>query len=913
MNRHRRKACGHILWREGAEQYAFCISVFVLLIVLQASLTTMATFDMIPEPDMAFGLSMALFMTAIYAAASSVLLFTAEVDAGKFSFHRTRPIDWLTYLKGKLGWTVLSSILLGVAAWLETCIWQGAFPNARDGWLAMGVSGVGIVEGLAWGLVASMLFRDPLRGVVGGIAMASAGAYAMVLVHHRVTGSGTVSVTTAYNDAAWPRLILAATVLAGAIPLVRTWYRTGRPLRPWALPRLLRGDATLVATAGDWTACGEPRRGRAIRLLWQSWRQMRPAALVYWGLCAAALTCLGLDYFSKQGRLPQDVEGYLAWVALTVVALSPSLAGYTFGPDQKARFLHLARDGVTPWEIWLSRLAVMGAILLPPALVVLSVLWYGLPDESERVLARQLILRLVVLGYASVLVVGQACSMFVRSRIVAAIMSPVVVACLACWVGLGVFYLGLGWGLGVTPILLALLFGSRLLAGTRLRQDNSWRAMRVPALIVAASLVFVFLAFAHHRATEIRPYDSAYARNDKLVAGLAARLVAGPPRRIVKIAESRIPKKLKARDVSPRERIEQALQGEKDGASGMLAGVLWDVWRENSDTILSPSKVGRARTYAAMLLADADLDRTLREVVKERKTDNNQLRVCIDFLEDWVTERSRQADWLAADWARDTAWLQYGPVEGYDGYGFHDEPLPWQFRWLPFERTRALRLLDRTCRIAAERAEIRELAVIDDQAGVEWAGLYLTGGSMPVLTGQDPLLGSGDLVPYDPSRPIWYQAFSQMPLQVSGLERFRLIDSVATFSWSLSDPLFTAESQRRGTILYLALRMYYNDQGRLPKSLDALVAEGYLAELPVVPIARKPFRYEPSAASDDLNLAIGRHKAYAAVMFPASDTDMSLLLTHDPSLPFLWHPLGPRQEMDPGAGPGMCIDLDFVK
>ena len=60
---------------------------------------------------------MALFMTAIYAAASSALLFTAEVDAGTFVFQRTKPIGWLTYLSGKLSWTALSTIALGLAAW----------------------------------------------------------------------------------------------------------------------------------------------------------------------------------------------------------------------------------------------------------------------------------------------------------------------------------------------------------------------------------------------------------------------------------------------------------------------------------------------------------------------------------------------------------------------------------------------------------------------------------------------------------------------------------------------------------------------------------------------------------------------------------------------------------------------------
>ena len=124
------RACGRILWREAAEQYTFCIGIFAMLVVMQASLATMETFDMIQPPTVAFGFGMALFMTAIYAAASSALLFTAEVDAGTFVFQRTKPIGWLTYLSGKLSWTVLSSIVLGLAAWIETSVWQGVFPDS---------------------------------------------------------------------------------------------------------------------------------------------------------------------------------------------------------------------------------------------------------------------------------------------------------------------------------------------------------------------------------------------------------------------------------------------------------------------------------------------------------------------------------------------------------------------------------------------------------------------------------------------------------------------------------------------------------------------------------------------------------------------------------------------------------------
>ena len=104
--------------------------------------------------------------------------------------------------------------------------------------------------------------------------------------------------------------------------------------------------------------------------------------------------------------------------------------------------------------------------------------------------------------------------MFVRSRIVALLAAPVMIGMLRFLDWPAVFWAGLGWKLAAAPMLLALLIGTRLLAGTRLRQDNSWRAMRVPVLLVVVAVVFSYQALAYRRANEIQPYDSAYRTDD---------------------------------------------------------------------------------------------------------------------------------------------------------------------------------------------------------------------------------------------------------------------------------------------------------------------------------------------------------------------------------------------------------------
>jgi hypothetical protein len=885
------RACGRILWREAAEQYAFCIGVFALLVTMQASWMTMEAFHMIPRPSTVDGFSMALFMTAIYAAASAALLLTAEVDAGTFAFQRTKPIGWFTYLSGKLSWTILSSILLGLAAWIETGIWLGMLSSGREFSFAFGVCGVGIVEGLAWGLMASMLLREPLRAVIAGIAMASLVAWMTVVTHHTVTGGGSVFITTAYYEAAGVRLIVAVVVLATGIPLVKVWYRTGQPLRLWLLPRDVRAEARSVAIAGEWSSCSRPWRGRTIRLLWQAWRQIRTPALVYWGMCLVAVVCAGLYYVSEVDDLhvlnEQVLAASIAMTAFAAVGFSSLLSGYSFGPDQKARFLQLARDGVSPWEIWLSRLAVMGMVLLPVGLFAFASIWIPLTYNNVPFFTPPAVL-IVVLGYVSVLVIGQACSMYVRSRIIALIASPVMAACFAFWIAMGVFWLGLGWKLGVAPLLLALLIGSRMLAGTRLRQDNSWRAMRVPALLIVAAFVVTYQAFASHRVNEIRPDDSMHRVGEHRVH------LPIPHQMDADLA------RLPLSTATARRKLENALLGKGKQTPEELSGLIQNPWRLNAFQMLGPSKPASGATYQAMLAADARLNQILREVTRQPGIPNERLRACIDFLETWEHERPRRVAWLTADCERDAIWLVFGPTEVDDSY--HDEPLPWRYRWFSFERKRALRLIDRVYRIAADRSEQYETALINDQVGIRpsWTA--------PRQWGYG-LVTSQEVIPPDLARPVWYQGASQSVLNQSAVSPFYLMRTLGRLGWNRSDPLYMAESQRRGTILYLALRMYYNDHAELPETLEALVEGRYLACLPVVPTTAKPFYFEREGASEELESAIKtqdplvRNLAYG----------FSDFFEHDSTGPFLWYPADPNQHMDPGAVPGLFIDIDFVE
>lgn len=895
------KAWGRILWREAADQYAFCIGMFAMLLAAQASLATMDAFDMIPNPTVTFHLCMALGMTAIYAAASSALALTAEVDGGTFTFQRTRPVGWLNWLWGKMGWVVASSLLLGLAAWLETCIWQGVFSNGRDTAFALRVSGVGIFEGLAWGLIAGMLVRGPLRAVVAGVALGSLSAWLTSQLHHLAVGGGTAFVSVVYGDAAGPRLVVAAVALAIGLPLARIWYRTGGPLRWRRSARSVAAESQMLAGGADWDRLAEPSRGRVRRLVWHAWRQVRTAAIVYWALCLLALAGVAYLYCGKVKDFwhPDDdlLGSCLLLMGLAIIALSSLLTGYTFGPDQKGSFLQLARDGVSPREIWLSRMGVMAVILLPPALVLLVSLWQ-LATSSDHLFLRPLVVLVVVLGYCSILTIGQAASMFVRSRIVALPMTPVLTLCFAFWVVFGVFLLGLGWQAGAVPLLVALLIGSRLLVGTRLRQDHSWRAMRIPVLLVVVAVIVTYQAFAYHRVNEIRPYDSV-SQIDRVVV---------LPWQLKQYTEKN------DRESTPREWMNAFLTVRDDSIAASASSIFGRLWRGNSECPNSRTRFGAAYGYSRMLLDEARLSVVLREVARRPGIPNERLRAVAEFLRTWGELRPGCAEWLAVDCQRDMIWLEEGPREStdhlgkyYNKDGFHSSPLPWQYRWFPFERKRVVRLLDRAYRIGADRVTEYEMAVIHDEAQEPLRVYY----SPNLPPHGSRFLSCYDLVPVDPSRPLWHQA-ALVPESMTDLERhFKLLSSLQHLGTFLKDGLYTAEAQRRGTILFLALRMYVNDHGHLPDSLDALVEEKYLGSLPVIPISRRSFYYTPTQASDELNKAIQKANPKGESLAGPFGVGVSFLGEHDPSKPFLWYPAIPAARMDPRAEWGVFIDLDF--
>ncbi len=895
------RASGRILWREAAEQYTFCIGIFAMLLVMRASLATMETFDMIQPPSVAFHFGMALFMTAIYAAASAALSCGAEVDAGTFVFQRTKPIGWLSYLLGKLSWTVLSTVVLGVAAWLATGLGEGRFPNAHDTSLAFGVCGVGIVEGLAWGLIATLAIRGPLRAVIAGIATSSLVAWVIVVVHHTLFGVERVLVTTAYYQAAGWRLVIAVFVLVTGVLLTRIWYRTGQPIGKLLMPHRPRGEGTLTVTPGQWRSYAQPCRGRWLRLLWQAWRQVRSPAVAYWCCCLIVLVWAGLYYRARMPHSESDSQNDLAlgctvWSAVAILAFSSVLAGYTFGADQKKRFLQLARDGVAPLEIWLSRLIVMATVLLPPALILLGLLRYSMGQLTELPLYQPLAVLLVLFGYASTLVIGQACSMFVRSRIVALLAAPTLIGCFACWIAFSVFWARVDWRLAVAPMLLALLVATRLLAGTRLRQDNSWRAMRRPALLVVAAAFFSYQAFAVHRANEIQPYDLAQGTDETLLGVIGSEQLLSIARSFRSSSRG-----YEALD-SPRKYMKDLLTHPDDGFFGFLPEYMDLPWDRNASSLLRPADSGHMLTYSEMLDNEAELDQILREVIAESDISNERLRVCVAFLEDWPEKRFSHAGWLVAAYRRDQYWLQYGPVdERYAKYRFHTKPLPLEYRWFSFERTRMLKKLYRVYQIAVERADRYEKAVLEDQP-VERLHRY------------EGLLNEWDIIPYQPAKPIWYQLpTTELVRSDPDEEGFHLLEHVVAINWYWDDPFYTAEAQRRGTILYIALRMYFNDHGRLPDSLDELVEDDYLKRLPIIPALCEPFCYEREPSEDRFARLI------EALYDPENEKSRLVSLYtkplkgHDRSAPFLWYPLRSNSGLDPYSNPGWFIDLDFVK
>jgi hypothetical protein len=281
---------------------------------------------------------------ALYAVGAAITLFAAETEEHTRDYLRLLPGDWKPMFAAKVVTAVASIVLLGIALSLTGAGLRG-FPDHHAIREILRLAGVAAIEGLCWGLLFSLWWRQPLLAAVAAMACGSLGAQLAISFGTNSQNSWTAQ---AYADAAPARLLICLGVFAGAVLLGRRWF----------YPQATDSNATAEREETIFQALplsakkNLPRTKMFSRLLWQTWRESWKSMLV--GIL------LGLVMFILL-MIPEDfVPGFRGyWMLLMSLVPVAILGALVFRPDQQREHrLFAATHAIPPRRMWLSRQAI---------------------------------------------------------------------------------------------------------------------------------------------------------------------------------------------------------------------------------------------------------------------------------------------------------------------------------------------------------------------------------------------------------------------------------------------------------------------------------------------------------------------------------------------------------------------------
>ncbi|MEN6451553.1 MAG: hypothetical protein ABFC96_13760 [Thermoguttaceae bacterium] len=518
------------------------------------------------------------------------------------------------------------------------------------------------------------------------------------------------------------------------------------------------------------------------------------------------------------------------------------------------------------------------------------------------------VLGYMFLGFSA----GQFIAIIFRSSLLAGLFSLLLTAPLTAWCAL-MIYLGVGWWWSALPIPLALLLATRLRVADWLIERNSPRAWRRPAFAILIPTAALLTAVPLYRAYEFPRVDPGFSLEEfcrpltpeeratlDLYRQASAKLV-GPQVGVdeneqqrsdgEKPGDQRQPIALdawtKAFVDTNQVALSLALKASRQesvhddsNAPGSVSDVhAWELYRLLINSATKLEEEGKLDTALEHYLATIRFCSYLRRLDSPFGTAADPLeRAVYDRLRWWAVrpqqtpERlltaTRQLEQLVSDMPPGTNWIKReytrvrrfvaGDLVAIEGseYGVSGPanesaaPLTAFWLWLPWERTRAVRLLNLLTRRQLE--ELSE-AESDARAGRRIAQAETGLENEPSL---EP--------PY-----VLQRAVTLPPLQYDP-DFFSLLRGTSGAAGSYA----AIETCRRAMILTLALEAWKLRHGSLPNSLNELVGS-CLKRLPIDPYSGEPFRYVRGGLKTPL-----RWRSPGEMAFREETTA--------PNTPFLW-------------------------
>lgn len=418
-----------LVWKEYRIQRSLWLALLIATPVLQVLLMLLNWFNQDFRPlamsdGLANGLmAMGFVASVVYLLGCCATMFSVEHETGVFDFQRVLPTNPPRVFWAKVGFAFVSSVALTVVLWIVTrgvFLWDGARGSTWFGTYGL----LYMAEVFGWSILASLLIRQPLWGVIAAIALQS---MTMQIVLPSLT-SGRNDVFNLLNEDGrftLSRCVVLALLLVADVMLGRLWFEDRLRLPSWRFrwkPDFVPSypsDVELPLYSGQ-------RQIGWSRLLWLSWRDGR------W-VITGVLAWYGYNFLTM--RVPND-WGLLAWISFFGCFV---FGLFAFAPEQwGGRFRYLTEHGCSPRIMWLCR----QILWLPPiALLCLITSWKGqqanatiqLPPDHRAILVMGATI-IPWLCYSA----GQLTAMLFRST------------AMAIGVGMGLCIVGGMWGIWMT-------------------------------------------------------------------------------------------------------------------------------------------------------------------------------------------------------------------------------------------------------------------------------------------------------------------------------------------------------------------------------------------------------------------------------------------------------------------------------
>ena len=170
-------AVSRFVWKEYRVMRGFWISLAIMAVFVQAIVWLSWS-----ESVLTAGLfGVALSGAALYALGSGATMFATEREEGTYDLLRGLPVTNLQVASGKLAFSVISIVAIGVVLWVSAWMLAGRrVPDAQWQHQLWSVFGLGALELLVWATFFSLLSSRPLQAALLGVVATSATISALI-------------------------------------------------------------------------------------------------------------------------------------------------------------------------------------------------------------------------------------------------------------------------------------------------------------------------------------------------------------------------------------------------------------------------------------------------------------------------------------------------------------------------------------------------------------------------------------------------------------------------------------------------------------------------------------------------------------------------------------------------------------